>query len=515
MCVEWAGVQPWSNGKVGLNGISYYAENQWQTRGAAAQAPRRDLPVGGRRRFLPRHGAPRRHLLQRLHEGLVEDAGLYAAARPRHARLQEPHERRLGVGTAGADGRGARRQPPQFLRGLPRAQARHRRLLAVAHAGLVEGQGAAVLGRQLGRPGPASARQLRRLRARRLRSRNGSKCHGLEHWTHFYTDYGVDLQKKFFGHFLKGEKTGWDKQPKVQLQVRHPGDKFVERHEKEWPLKRTQVDQVLSSTRRTMTMSTQAPQRKRSVTYKGFGDGVTFLTEPLKNDTEITGPIAAKLWVSSATEDADLFLVVRAFTPDLKEVTFQGALDPHTPIAQGWLRVLAPQARQEAHPALPAVSHPRRGAEAQAGRGRRVRRRGLADLHRGADGLSAGAVGARQGLCLSGRPRRRRWRRSATFDRRRPVHPRRSARPAAGGVRRRRDAARRTGPACLCAAAGHPEEIAVAQPIPRSEQTMSYREVSEVRDGMRIDWDMPITMDDGLVLRCDVFRPDRRRAAIR
>ena len=29
-CVEWAGVQPWSNGKVGLNGISYYAENQWQ-----------------------------------------------------------------------------------------------------------------------------------------------------------------------------------------------------------------------------------------------------------------------------------------------------------------------------------------------------------------------------------------------------------------------------------------------------------------------------------------------------
>ena len=30
---------------------------------------------------------------------------------------------------------------------------------------------------------------------------------------------------------------------------------------------------------------------------------------------------------------------------------------------------------------------------------------------------------------------------------------------------------------------------------------------SEVRDGMRIDWDAPITMDDGLVLRADVFRP--------
>ena len=30
---------------------------------------------------------------------------------------------------------------------------------------------------------------------------------------------------------------------------------------------------------------------------------------------------------------------------------------------------------------------------------------------------------------------------------------------------------------------------------------------SEIRDGMRIDWDVPITMDDGVVLRADVFRP--------
>jgi predicted acyl esterase len=36
---------------------------------------------------------------------------------------------------------------------------------------------------------------------------------------------------------------------------------------------------------------------------------------------------------------------------------------------------------------------------------------------------------------------------------------------------------------------------------------MDYREKSEIRDGMRIDWDMPIAMDDGIVLRCDVYRP--------
>ena len=39
---------------------------------------------------------------------------------------------------------------------------------------------------------------------------------------------------------------------------------------------------------------------------------------------------------------------------------------------------------------------------------------------------------------------------------------------------------------------------------------MSYldsQSKTEIRDGMRIDWDVPITVDDGLVLRCDVYRP--------
>ena len=194
------------------------------------------------------------------------------------------------------------------------------------------------------------------------------ECHGIEHWTHFYTDYGVALQKKFFGHFLKGEKTGWDKQPKVQLQVRHI-DKFVERHETQWPLKRTKWTKLFLDPA-DFSLSTKRQAKKSSVTYKGLGDGVTFLTEPMKQDTEITGPIAAKLWVSSATEDADLFLVVRAFSPRHEGDRVPGrARSAHADRA-GLAARVAPQARQEAHPALPAVSHPRRGAEAQAGRGR-------------------------------------------------------------------------------------------------------------------------------------------------
>jgi predicted acyl esterase len=53
---------------------------------------------------------------------------------------------------------------------------------------------------------------------------------------------------------------------------------------------------------------------------------------------EITGPSALKLFLSSSTQDADVFAILRVFDPRGREVVFQGALDPHTPIAQGWLR---------------------------------------------------------------------------------------------------------------------------------------------------------------------------------
>jgi hypothetical protein len=53
--------------------------------------------------------------------------------------------------------------------------------------------------------------------------------HGLQHWVEFYTDYGVALQKRFFGHFLKGEDTGWDSQPphSLALPLEHLGQQVL------------------------------------------------------------------------------------------------------------------------------------------------------------------------------------------------------------------------------------------------------------------------------------------------
>ena len=167
------------------------------------------------------------------------------------------------------------------------------------------------------------------------------EVHGGSHWAPFYTDYGVNLQKKFFGHFLKGEDTGWDRQPRVLLQVRHVPEhgreRFVERHEQEWPLARTRWTQLYLNPQG-MMLEPNPLTTERSVNYDATGDGLTFSTPPFTEDTEITGPSALRLHISSTTTDADLFVVLRVFDPAGKEVVFQGALDPHTPVGQGWLR---------------------------------------------------------------------------------------------------------------------------------------------------------------------------------
>jgi len=334
-CIEWAAAEPWSTGKVGLNGISYYAMNQWQV--AALQPPHlaaiciwegaadyyRDLSHHGGilctfgRAWFPsqvirvQHGRGTRGYRSRMN-------GDWVSGPPTLTEEELGANRRdfyddCWRNPLASDAYWRSRMPDWSKVTVP--------LLSAANWG---GQGLHPRGNFEGFSRAASEEKW-------------LEVHGIEHWTHFYTDYGVSLQKRFFGHFLKGEDTGWRNQPKVLLHVRHPGERFVERHEGEWPLARTRwsklyldaVDQGLV---------TEPPARDGSVAYPGFGDGVTFLTKPLEAETEVTGPIAAKLFVSSETTDADLFLIARVFTPEMREITFQGALDPHTPIAQGWLR---------------------------------------------------------------------------------------------------------------------------------------------------------------------------------
>src|SRR5260370_24951000 len=133
----------------------------------------------------------------------------------------------------------------------------------------------------------------------------------------------------FFDHFLRGVDSGWSRQPRVLLQVRQL-DKFVAREENEWPLARTVWTKFyLDPAEHSLTKTPSA--RHAGVSFDALGDALTFLTPPLAQQTEITAPSAAKLFVSPSTRDADLSDVLPSLSADLNEAAFQRALRPHTP----------------------------------------------------------------------------------------------------------------------------------------------------------------------------------------
>jgi len=331
-CIEWAGTQPWSNGKVGLNGVSYYGTNQWHV--ASLQPPHLAAMCvweGGADwyRDMTHHGGILNTFfanwydmqVKTVQHGLGERGPLNRVTGKRVCGDETLSDRELAANRCdfGDDILSHPLDDDYHRARSPKWDKITVPLLTAANWG---GQG-------LHPRGNFEAF------ARAATKDKWLEAHGIEHWTHFYTDYGVQIQKRFFGHFLKGENTGWDRQPPVQLQVRHV-DKFVERHEREWPIARTRWTKLYLDP--AGNLNREACRSAEAVTFDALGEELTFISRPLEAETEVTGPVAARLFVSSSTEDADLFLVLRVFTPDLREVVFMGAIDPHTPVAQGWLR---------------------------------------------------------------------------------------------------------------------------------------------------------------------------------
>jgi predicted acyl esterase len=333
-CIEWAARQPWCNGRVGMNGISYYAINAWHV--ASLQPPHLAAicvweGAGDWYRDKNHHGGILCTFQANWYDMQVKTVQHGLGERGPRSRMNgEPVCGPETMTDAELDRFRCDFGEEIFRHALDddyhraRSADWSRITVPLLSCGNWGGNGLHLRGNIEGFVNAAST-------AKWL------EVHGDRHWTLFYTDYGIDLQKRFFGHFLKGERNGWESQPNVTLQVRHPGERFVERREHEWPLARTVwTDFYLDLS--ALSLTREPSSKAGSVAFDALGEGLTFLTPPLEDEMEITGPSATKLHISSSTTDADIFLVLRVFAPDGEEVVFQGALDPHTPVAQGWLR---------------------------------------------------------------------------------------------------------------------------------------------------------------------------------
>jgi predicted acyl esterase len=334
VCIEWAAAQPWCSGKVGLSGISYYAMNQWHV--AALRPPHLAamIPWEGAAdhyRDVTHHGGILCDFAANWYERQVKTVQYGLGTRS----AVNPNTGEHVAGPEDLDDEDLRRNRADLgeqIRRRPLDGPYYRERSADWEHVTVPFLSAANWGGQGLHP-----RGNFEAFTQAAAPRKWLEVHGGEHWTHYYTSYGLDLQRRFFDHFLRGVDNGWERTPPVRLNIRHPGERFVLREEREWPLARTRWTRVYLDAA-AMTLQPAAPAGAGCVSYQALGEGADFALPAAAEPMELTGPLAARIFVSSSTDDADLFLVLRLFDPTGEEVTFQGALDPNTPIAQGWLR---------------------------------------------------------------------------------------------------------------------------------------------------------------------------------
>ena len=333
-CIEWASQLEYSSGKVGINGISYYGMNQWQV---ASLQPKNLTAMcvwegaADYYRELGYHGGIycsfteawfQKQILTvqngKGEKGILGDIKKDWVSGPHTLSEEDLEKNRFNLpkqileNKLATDDFWTSRMPDFSKINVP--------LLSSANWG---GQGLHSRGNFDGFTRSASKEKW-------------LEVHGIEHWTEFYTDYGVNIQKQFFDYYLKEIDNGWQDRPKINLLTRYPNEIFKENYYASWPLENTNWSKLYLNAQNHSLAGIKAEDSK--LKYKGFSDGITFLQDPTNEEVEITGPMSLKLFISSDTEDADVFVVLRLFDEELKEVTFQGAIDPHTPISQGWLR---------------------------------------------------------------------------------------------------------------------------------------------------------------------------------
>ncbi|NEW37713.1 CocE/NonD family hydrolase [Nocardia cyriacigeorgica] len=333
--IEWAGVQPWSTGKVGLCGISYYAINQWRV--AALQPPHLAA-------ICPWEGALDNYRDMTRHGGILSNV-FYELWYPLQV-LSNQH----GLGDngplnpwTGAPATGTptltetqlaanRTDPLPHLREHALDDSWHRaRTPDPANIQAPILSAANWFGQGLHNRGNFEGF-----------TRAGSTDKWLEvhpgrHEEWFYLPESVALQQMFFDHYLKGHDNGFTAEPRVRMSLVDPDGGLHRRTARQWPPEATAWSQLHLNADHCLSRTPADTTTEATVDIDSAG--VTFTTEPLESTIDLIGPLAARLHVSTTAADADLFLTLRAFRPDGSEVTVIGSTASLQPLSNGWLRL--------------------------------------------------------------------------------------------------------------------------------------------------------------------------------
>lgn len=192
------------------------------------------------------------------------------------------------------------------------------------------------------------------------------RIHTGDHFRPFHSNEGKVDQLRFFDYWLKGMQNGIMDEPPVKLEIRTGGSKkpYAFRFENEWPLARTQWTKMYFSIEKdrspeeSHTEGRLVPEQltaARKISYSGSNpnkagigsgssapgigrSGISFVTDPMEKDTEITGPLMANVWVSSTAEDMDVMVTLRNIDPAGNEVFELGQQGQPVVLTKGWLR---------------------------------------------------------------------------------------------------------------------------------------------------------------------------------
>jgi hypothetical protein len=316
--IAWAAAQPWSSGKVGLNGVSYLAISQWRV--AALRPPAlaaicpwegwsdvyRDVAYAGGIRddgFIP-FWAPMTERAGRV-RGVLRDEQL---AHPDWDAFWQAHVPEL-----------ERIEVPALICASFSDQGLHSRGCFEAF-------------RRIGS------------RERFLYTHRGGK------WSTYYSPDALAIQARFFDCYLRGVDNGMRDAPRVRVEVRERGDRVhAVRSADAWPLPETRWVSLYVHPGELR----EAPLADAvTVRFDAPDSGASFsFTCP--EDLELVGPMRLLLYAELAGgDDAHLFAAVRKLAGGA-HVPFEGPFGfGRDVVSRGWLRVAhrrVDPARSEPH----------------------------------------------------------------------------------------------------------------------------------------------------------------------